>query len=78
MTHEWQPISTAPKTGDDYNAVELLGFVPDDGLCDAPDEYHSVRVIWWEPRLKGGAWWCDADFQVKPSHWMPLPAAPKL
>lgn len=70
---KWRPIQTAPKTkASDMKAICLLGWCPDDTAPEKGDH----RVIWWEPRLKGGCWYSDRDLPEHPTHWMPLPKRP--
>jgi hypothetical protein len=70
----WQPIETAPKTDPvEMRAICLLGWCPDPGALNDGD----IRVIWWEPRWKGGAWNSDRDLVEHPTHWMPLPEPPQ-
>lgn len=68
---EWQPIDTAPKDG----TTIIIG-----GCVNGP----AVRTAHWG----GGAYnhsakhydrdWADGgNYGFKPTHWMPLPAAPK-
>lgn len=61
----WQPIKTAPK-----NNTSVLIYVPPmakDGTTGFPE-------IIMVSRFKG--YWWDAG-HLKPTHWMPLPAAPE-
>lgn len=37
----------------------------------------TMSVIWWEPHLDGGRWQSAADVPIRPTHWMPLPEAPR-
>ncbi len=73
---DWQPIETAPKTTDNYIAIPILGFCPDEstGLGTSSDQ---IRIIWWEPSLR--KWTDDRDIPnhyIKPTHWQPLPEPP--
>ncbi len=73
---DWQPIATAPKlAAASFKTIYLLGWCPQDPN-DPDAELYEARVIWWEPKLKGGCWYGDGDHQVKPTHWMFLPAGP--
>jgi hypothetical protein len=60
---EWQPIETAPKSGEDI----LLG------LVDTPPalvgSWNSREEFW---AVNGRL----SDFCVFPTHWMPLPEPP--
>ncbi len=65
----WQDISTAPKDGTDV-------------LTWTPKENHSTGIIcgihcgFYEPHMK--VWMqSDLEWEVNPSHWMPLPPEPK-
>ena len=77
----WQPIATAPKGsttptehGRHVQTPALLGFCPGESTHRAD----CILVIWWEPHIGDtGAWWCDADWAVEPTHWRPLPAPPE-
>ena len=70
---EWRDIATAPQPEFGQEGRYILGFVPDG---EAFELSSCISVVWWEPKVKGGCWWCDGDFQVHPTHWMPLPAPP--
>lgn len=74
----WQPIATAPKSGDDLVAIPILAFCPEEYNGNYGSD-ERIRVIWWEPRLNGGCWRDDRDLDEcprPPTHWMPLPAPP--
>ena len=80
-TNQWQPIETAPKStstpvrcGHIVKAVYLLGYCPEEGTFDP---WSRMEVIWWEPHLDGGRWQSAADVPIRPTHWMPLPEAPR-
>lgn len=71
---EWQPIETAPKDGTE---VLLFTAIPPTGLLAYP-----------EPQIVSGYFdvvddeWCATVANVfgpfvEPTHWMPLPEAPK-
>ena len=70
MTHEWQPIETAPKDG-----TTILLYVGK--FCD---DY--AVAFWygdyWHVGLKEYARYTDRyDFEFgNPTHWMPLPEPP--
>lgn len=77
----WQPIETAPRSsstpspnGYVVHALYLLGFCPDESALDPQG---CIEVIWWEPHLDGGRWQSAADVPIRPTHWMPLPEAPR-
>jgi len=62
----WQPIETAPKDGTSFMAGWFDG--PSNPGC-------NMRPV----KRYMGAWWeSNEDYKVRtPTHWMPLPAAPK-
>lgn len=72
---EWQPIETASKS----RTEDLLLWFPWTGHGDGcvmigvwgypPDESSVIGPCWVDPG--------DFDVLGEPSHWMPLPAAPK-
>lgn len=67
---QWQPISTAPRDG-----TPILCFSPD-ALGQGFSDQSGIDVLWWED----GNWTYDGDSRVTidlPTHWMPLPRAPK-
>ena len=59
----WQPIETAPKNG-----TEILGYTEEVGAL----------VLYWDSMTGERDHWSDGmSFSFwKPTHWMPLPAAP--
>ena len=68
---EWQPIETAPKDGKAF-----LMFLPGYGGYVADQRYKVLHYIGW-----GGGVWSDGGMGKysidEPTHWMPLPEAPK-
>lgn len=67
---EWQPIETAPKDGSRF--IAWTGY-----MTVSPVEWQEGGVIseegfllWWQDPAGG----CLAE--VRPTHWMPLPAPP--
>lgn len=68
----WQPIETAPKDGRRVLTVRGNGYV---GIV------HHVLVTNPEPTGPGclSRWVDDAEHRpiAEPTHWMPLPEAPK-
>ena len=73
----WRPIESAPKTSDDFTsgALDFLAWCPDESARHGGDR----RIVWWEPamgRNGKGCWYCDADFEVHPTLWQPLPPLP--
>lgn len=59
---EWQPIETGPKDG-----TEVLVYVP--------RRLGPLYAAASNPT--GGQWWSRNLGDLKPTHWMPLPAPPK-
>jgi len=57
----WQPIGTAPKDG-----RRIIVWVP-----GAPQHVFTAH---WIARL--GAFWLDGEYDIQPTHWMPLPKPP--
>lgn len=64
-----QTIETAPKTGDDLIEKCVLGYCANE---EHPND--RFKVVWWEPKIKGGVWWSDADIECNPTHWQSLPS----
>lgn len=70
---KWQPIETAPKDG-----TNILLYEPKNEFN--PPEYFVGR---WEksrdPFIYGTSWECSeyGAFNHHPTHWIPLPDAPK-
>ena len=66
---DWQPIETAPKD------IELI-LLYQDG--------YGVRAGYWDDVTSDVPCWFAAETQLitagkfRPTHWMPLPAAPKV
>lgn len=67
---QWQPIETAPKTG-----AHLAIDIPND--CGR----RPYVIVWLDadhPDADGAGWYEHWSFDpVEPTHWLPLPAAPK-
>ena len=82
MQTEWQPISTAPKDGTEFNAyrpdqgvftcrhAHAEEFVAKDMNGDPVEEYPDFEC-WWHDRWG----WLEGD--ETPTHWTPLPPAPE-
>lgn len=64
----WQPIETAPKDG-----TEIMGY------CAGLRMFGLMSYEAWESAgVRQGMWATnDGGYQRSPTHWMPLPAAPK-
>jgi hypothetical protein len=69
---EWQPIETAPKDGTVFLGYKMNRFGPQYGAC------YKLQ------RTDGEAWCFNGESgghkyfpNIRPTHWMPLPAAPK-
>jgi Protein of unknown function (DUF551) len=57
----WYSIETAPKDG-----TEILAYIPMDG----------INIVYW----KSSGWDYvsgQSNFDINPTHWMPLPDLPK-
>lgn len=67
---QWQPIETAPFDGSDI-LVCITHNLPG-------DEWETIQWVDWQ---FPGVGWCvfpkRIDIPFPPTHWMPLPAAPK-
>lgn len=64
----WMPIESAPKV--DGQRLCLALWDDDNYFC-------WITVGWWDKKRR--AWWHNPDGKlVPPTHWMPLPAAPKM
>jgi hypothetical protein len=80
---QWQLIETAPKDGS-----EIIGFRPDQGVFvfrwstmeklvahdlngDTVEDYDEDQADWWHDR------WGWMEYELRPTHWMPLPPPPK-
>jgi hypothetical protein len=74
----WQPIETAPKDGREV-LLRCGSRVGAAMWCTWPSRYDNDRSILeeageaWSVGLDGDTW----DEDKAPTHWMPLPAAPK-
>lgn len=60
---QWQPIETAPRDGE-----WLLVFDPIEGVTLAI--FAPSEGIFRSPYV-------EVDFELKPTHWMPLPSPPR-
>ncbi len=58
----WRPIETAPKDGTKIVGMNARG---------------EVFRVWWFLFEEGHDWQDDWDSEQRPTHWMPLPAAPQ-
>lgn len=60
---DWQPIETAPK--DTTEVIVLCG-------------YKDVRLGWYfAPSSRTQGWLDQRSIRISPTHWMPLPPAPR-
>jgi len=66
---EWQPIETAPK-----DTLVLLYLGNND--IEIGEGWHTYDDPPYEPS-KELYWWVEEMGRVYPTHWMPLPEAPK-
>lgn len=70
---EWQPIETAPRNG-----TEVLLALKES--THSILNWNSRRIFIGYFQAQGNDWIIDgrwATAHLTPSHWMPLPAAPK-
>lgn len=63
MDPAWRPIETSPMDGSRI----LVWSKGDRGVYRATVGHYEHD-----------GWWCDEDFVLEPSHWQPLPEAPRL
>ena len=78
MTHDWQPIETAPKDGTRILAFMEGGIIEtwwDDMSYGNPDREGMGE--WDCVRLSSHGCGCCAYTNTPPTRWMPLPAAPQ-
>jgi hypothetical protein len=71
---KWQPIETAPKTGE-----PILLYQPSEGGQIGPnldlDPGYYIFTGWF---VRGHWYCCEYDaFEKDPTHWQPLPEPPK-
>lgn len=75
----WQPIETAPKDGTDvivmYRHIDTQ--VVHNAYFCAPDEFVDAEDVGWWSYHKIEVSRIKLDDWMSPTHWMPLPAAPK-
>jgi hypothetical protein len=64
----WQRIETAPRDGT-YVLVCTVYDNPEDADYEVAQwvERHGLTARWW-----------NNEFDLKPTHWMPLPGPPKM
>jgi hypothetical protein len=76
---EWQPIDTAPRN---WNPV-LVWAISEDEKEDAEDEEREPQrqlLIARHSTVQPGTWWLYGSSMTLvygPTHWQPLPPAPK-
>jgi hypothetical protein len=81
---EWQPIETAPKDLEDvlvgyWDTVNFtkdtwVSFVAAYQRIDFDEEEGQPPTLGWMPIGNGGD---GKEYQIFPTHWMPLPLPPK-
>jgi hypothetical protein len=79
----WYPIETAPKDGTEFNAYRsdqgvftcrwatMEELVAHDECGDPVEDYNEEQEGWWHDR------WGWLEFELAPTHWMPLPPPPE-
>jgi hypothetical protein len=79
----WQPIETAPR---DQTAVLVMRNIwpgTDSGFAEECNGHNTYVAEWWQDSGGCGEWVCymdailDPRCPIEPTHWMPLPDAPK-
>jgi len=68
---KWQPIETAPKDGTGFLAFERIS-----------NKHYTISVCVWENGSEGEGPYMvlfhqEKNIPVVPTHWVPLPDAPK-
>ncbi|RTM07457.1 MAG: DUF551 domain-containing protein [Hyphomicrobiales bacterium] len=67
-------LSTEPGVAEGWRSMDGA---PRDGSRFLAFEKGRYFDCWWEDKGYGEAYWMDeADSEPKPTHWLPLPAAP--
>jgi hypothetical protein len=70
---EWQAIETAPKDGT-WVLVVIAGYVPSVAHWDAD---HADWLTGLPEDVSDEMWQEFIEPEYKPTHWMPLPEAPR-
>lgn len=74
---EWQPIETAPKDGTEILVFRPLAHLTNDPQISILKGVKSNKGCWDETIPDGMSNDNFTSGYCKPTHWMPLPAAPK-
>ena len=62
---EWQPIESAPKTGERIIAVDIN------------DDFYEPCIVWWQDEWRDmGDIGANGQYDYEPTHWMPIPEPP--
>lgn len=78
----WRPIETAPRDGTAILLMRNIWPGIPGGFARKCDFTNTCVAGWWQSEGRG-AWVCymslpnDPACPFEPTHWMPLPAAPK-
>lgn len=78
----WLDIASAPKDGTAILVMQNNWPGCPGGVAQECNGHNTYVAEWWEGEGPGGAWVCymdqisDPNCPIKPTHWMPLPAAP--
>ena len=68
----WQPVETAPKDGSD-----IILLIEDVAIQAYWDKSKYARPGWQPITLSSHGCGCCSSSNEDPTHWMPLPEAPK-